>query len=115
MSISGSSEPRSNTTVTNRFQAELTDAFAGADTVWLGPVHRAEAIPADQRLDRAALVKDLKSRGVDAAGADSAAEIVDGVLGAKAENGEEVVLILSNGAFGGIYNRFREAAGQNSV
>ena len=38
-------EPRSNTTVTNRFQPEITQALAGADEVILGPIHRAERTP----------------------------------------------------------------------
>jgi UDP-N-acetylmuramate: L-alanyl-gamma-D-glutamyl-meso-diaminopimelate ligase len=101
-------EPRSNTTVTNRFQSELCDAFSGADLVWLAPIHRADAIPADQRLDRDALVSSLNALGCDAHAAASVDEIVDAVVRSVRES--DVVLILSNGAFGGIYQRLREGA-----
>jgi UDP-N-acetylmuramate: L-alanyl-gamma-D-glutamyl-meso-diaminopimelate ligase len=100
-------EPRSNTTATNRFQQEMAEAFASAAVVWLGPVHRAENIPIETRLDRDAIVDALSRRGVRAAWADSVGVIV-GALVEEARNGD-VVLILSNGAFGGIYARVREA------
>ncbi len=99
-------EPRSNTTVTNRFQDEMQDAFSKADAIWLGPIHRAESIPADVRLDRDALVAALAASGSFARAATSTGEIVEGVTN-TAKSGD-VVLILSNGAFGGIYKAFRE-------
>ncbi|GMU92026.1 MAG: UDP-N-acetylmuramate:L-alanyl-gamma-D-glutamyl-meso-diaminopimelate ligase [Candidatus Hydrogenedentota bacterium] len=98
-------EPRSNTTVTNAFRHDLYDAFRGADEVWLGPIHRAESIPEERRLDRVGLVKELRKARVDAFAAHSVDEIVSGVA-AGSESGD-VVLILSNGAFGGIYEKFR--------
>jgi UDP-N-acetylmuramate: L-alanyl-gamma-D-glutamyl-meso-diaminopimelate ligase len=99
-------EPRSNTTVTNQFQPELQDAFSGADVVWLGPLHRAESISPERRLDRAALVTALAASGVTAYAAESSDAIVEGIVaGARSD---DVVLILSNGAFGGIYEEFRK-------
>lgn len=101
-------EPRSNTMVTNRFQREIEEAFAGADEVWLGPIHRVEKIPENERLDRAALVERLRASDISAYCADTIDKIVEDVL-ARGREGD-VVLIMSNGAFGGIYERFREAA-----
>lgn len=101
-------EPRSNTMVTNRFQNELADAFHGADEVWLGPLHRAESIPENDRLDRAALAQSLVTRGIRTRIAEDARTIAENVW-ADARPGD-VVLILSNGAFGGIYGMFREMA-----
>lgn len=106
-------EPRSNTTATNRFQQELCDAFAAADQVWIGPIHRADRIAPEERLDREALVGDLNSAGVTARYSDDIEEIVHDILDDAREG--DVVLILSNGAFGGIYDRFREAFGQAST
>jgi len=107
-------EPRSNTTVTNRFQQELADAFAKADEVWIGPVHRADRVPPEERLDRDALVEALCGAGVDAQCSDHVDDIVAGIL-ARAREGD-VVLILSNGAFGGIYDQFRRnLAGTGSI
>jgi len=100
-------EPRSNTTVTNRFQGELRDAFADADIVWLGPIHRAEAIPPDQRLDRERLVDSLKASHCDA----HAAASVDAIVAAAIRGIQQfdVVLVLSNGAFDGIYQKIRDS------
>lgn len=100
-------EPRSNTTVTNRFQNELVKAFGNADRVWLGPVHRADAIPEVQRLNRAALTDDLMQRGICAKFSDD----VDAIVADVRENGRDgdVVLVLSNGAFGGIYGKIAAA------
>jgi UDP-N-acetylmuramate: L-alanyl-gamma-D-glutamyl-meso-diaminopimelate ligase len=96
-------EPRSNTTVTNRFQNDLVEAFKNADRVWLGPIHRAESIPEARRLHRAALCDDLKQRGVRADFSDD----VDALVADVAVNGRagDIVMILSNGSFGGIYGK----------
>jgi UDP-N-acetylmuramate: L-alanyl-gamma-D-glutamyl-meso-diaminopimelate ligase len=102
-------EPRSNTTVTNRFQGELTDAFAGADRLWLGPVHRAERLAEDERLDRARLTADLAARGVPAETCDDVPALARAVWEESRDG--DVVLIMSNGAFGGIYRMFGEMAG----
>ena len=100
-------EPRSNTTVTNRFQREIEEAFAEADEVWLGPIHRAEKIPAEERLDRPALVERLRASGTSAHYAEGIDQIVEDVLDRGREG--DVILLMSNGAFGGIYERFKEA------
>lgn len=98
-------EPRSNTLATNRFQRELVPALSKADEVWVGPIHRADAIPEERRLDRAALVAELESQGVEAYHTDDVDDIV-AALDARAGEGD-IVLILSNGAFHGIYERLR--------
>jgi len=100
-------EPRSNTTVTNQFQAELAASFTGADEVWLGPLHRAESIAPEKRLNRPTLVAGLRAGGIPAQALDSA----EALTAAVQDTGQpgDVVLILSNGAFGGIYALFRIA------
>ncbi len=100
-------EPRSNTTVTKRFQADLSEAFAPADALWLGPIYRAEKYAEDIRLDRQALAESLK--GCDAKVAEDADTIAAGVT-EQAKEGD-IVLILSNGAFGGIYEKLKERFG----
>ncbi|HNT87028.1 MAG TPA: hypothetical protein PKL84_04105, partial [Candidatus Hydrogenedentes bacterium] len=99
-------EPRSNTTVTRRFQTEMTEAFAGAHEVWLGPIYRGERIPEAERLDRDALAATLCGRGVRCRAAESVETIVTEIRATEAPG--DVVLILSNGAFGGIHARFQE-------
>ncbi|HOJ33873.1 MAG TPA: Mur ligase family protein [Candidatus Hydrogenedentes bacterium] len=101
-------EPRSNTMVTNRFQDELIEALSGADEVWLGAVYRAESIPPETRLDREAVRAALENRGV-AAYVENTAEEIAGAVWETLQAGD-VVLVLSNGAFGGIYEFFRKMA-----
>lgn len=100
-------EPRSNTTVTNAFLDDLAISFAGADAVTLGPIYRAERIPDAERLDRAALCARLAAGGVDARATDDVPALCDDLVRTLAPG--DVVLLLSNGAFGGIYARLREA------
>ena len=100
-------EPRTNTLTSNRFQDELEGAFSQADEVWIGPIHRVEQIPEANRLDRKKLVDQLEKDGIRASYSDDVHSIV-GHLEKEARDGD-VVLILSNGAFGGIYELIRES------
>jgi len=106
-------EPRSNTTVTNRFQSELTDALAQADKVWLGPIHRAERIADDERLDRETMIAELRGREIEAYARDDVSGMAGDVLAGGRPG--DLVLIMSNGAFGGIYRRFRELLEANAL
>ncbi len=103
-------EPRSNTTVTCRFQDALGEGLAGADEVFLGPIYRAERIAPEERLDRAELARTLRAETVEAVVVDD----VQAMAAKIVETGQagDVVLILSNGAFGGVYECFREMAAQ---
>ena len=96
-------EPRSNTTVTNRFQDDLAKAFNGAEGVYIGPVHRADSLPEDERLDVARLIAEIGPHARTVASADELAAIWN----AEGRDGD-LVLICSNGAFGGIHQRVRE-------
>ena len=101
-------EPRSNTVVTNRFQEDLRTAFRSAGSLWIGPIYRADRIPEAERLDRGTLARALAEEGIRARVADDTKTIVAGILEEAREG--DTVLILSNGAFGGIYDDFRQAA-----
>ena len=91
--------------MTNRFQADLVTALGGADEVWIGPIHRAERIPERERLDRGALAAALRAAGVDAHWTDD----IEAIVARLDESGrpDDVALLLSNGAFGGIYGRLK--------
>jgi len=102
-------EPRSNTTVTRAFQGALLDAFSGCDEAHIGPIHRVERIPESERLDRVRLAADLCGRGVVGHAADDPAALAERIV-ATGRPGD-VVLILSNGAFGGIYGHLRALHG----
>lgn len=106
-------EPRSNTTVTRAFQVPLADALRGADQVWIGPVYREERIAPEERLDRDALARALEQQGTAARYTVDVDEIAAGL--AKESAPGDVVLILSNGAFGGIYEKLRALFGGESA
>jgi UDP-N-acetylmuramate: L-alanyl-gamma-D-glutamyl-meso-diaminopimelate ligase len=102
-------EPRSNTTRRNVFQAELADAFADADEVVIAQVARLELLSPEQRLDPEQLIKDLKKCGKAAAYLPDVNSIVEHVL--KRVEGGEIIVVFSNGGFGGIHSRLLERLG----
>jgi UDP-N-acetylmuramate: L-alanyl-gamma-D-glutamyl-meso-diaminopimelate ligase len=96
-------EPRSNTLRRNVFQHELANSLALADEVIVAGVFKSDAIPPAERLDLMAVGADLKKRG-------KRARIISGVDGivqvvAPELRSGDVVAILSNGGFEGIYEK----------
>ncbi len=100
-------EPRSNTMVRRIFERELGDALSAADAIFLAPIDRPERFAPDERLDVAAVAEGLRGRGRDAEGPLSADAILER-LAATLRSGD-VVVIMSNGAFGGLARRLGEA------
>jgi UDP-N-acetylmuramate: L-alanyl-gamma-D-glutamyl-meso-diaminopimelate ligase len=100
-------EPRSNTSRRRVHQAEYAEALAGAPCVALKVPEPHDMVPADQRLDADQVVADLRARGVDA----RAETDVDRLVHAVAEGVRpgDVVLVMSNGAFGGFIDRLLAA------
>lgn len=101
-------EPRSNTLRRSVFQEELAESLSLADSVILASVfHKTtDAIPERERLDTAAVVQSLrhmKKPAVQIADVDSIVEKVVPEL-----KPGDVVAILSNGGFGGIYEKLPE-------
>jgi len=103
-------EPRTNTTRRNVFQAELGSAFADADAVVVAQVARLELLAPQERLDPARLMQDLKAEGKDAAYLPDVDAIVAHV--AQRAQGGEVVVVFSNGGFGGIHGKLLERLGR---
>jgi UDP-N-acetylmuramate: L-alanyl-gamma-D-glutamyl-meso-diaminopimelate ligase len=96
-------EPRSNTLRRNVFERELVEALALADEVVLAGVFKQESIPEGERLHPEAVVRALAAQGHSALLAAHVEEIVAHVAaGARAG---DVVAILSNGGFDGIYSK----------
>jgi UDP-N-acetylmuramate: L-alanyl-gamma-D-glutamyl-meso-diaminopimelate ligase len=95
-------EPRSNTSRRRVFQKEYVSALANADRVVIGQVLRkkTDVISAEDLFSPEELAADLQSHGGHAQTAASAAEIVD-LLTGEALPGD-VVLMMSNGDFGGL-------------
>jgi UDP-N-acetylmuramate: L-alanyl-gamma-D-glutamyl-meso-diaminopimelate ligase len=96
-------EPRSNTLRRNVFFHELAESLAHADEIVVATVFKAEAIPETERLSTAKLVKELKKAGHRARECQDADAIVESVAPELREG--DVVAILSNGGFGGIYEK----------
>ncbi len=96
-------EARSATSRRNIFQQDYVDALAGAQALLLPPPYNQTGIPEDQRFSNDQLIADLKKRGTDVEQCDSVEQIVDR-LGARTKPGD-VILIMSNGGFGGIYEK----------
>ena len=103
-------EPRTNTTRRNVFQTELASAFADADAVVVAQVARLELLAPEERLDPVRLMQDLKAMGKDAAYLPDADAIVAHV--AKSAQGGEIVVVFSNGGFGGIHGKLLERLGR---
>ncbi len=100
-------EPRSNTLRRNVFAAELVESLLLADRVMVAEVFRSESIPVGERLVPEEIVAALVGRGVPAAmGADA-----DAIVAAMVPQllAGDVVAILSNGGFGGIYAKLPAA------
>jgi UDP-N-acetylmuramate: L-alanyl-gamma-D-glutamyl-meso-diaminopimelate ligase len=100
-------EPRTNTTRRSVFQQEYAEAFAPADRVIVAAVDHPERAPEGERFSAERLVADLTARGQWAQYLPSVDAIVDRV-GREARSGD-VLVVMSNGAFGGIHSRLLDA------
>jgi UDP-N-acetylmuramate: L-alanyl-gamma-D-glutamyl-meso-diaminopimelate ligase len=99
-------EPRSNTMRRNVLQSDLAKSLALADEVVVANVFKSEAIPEAERLDLVALAAGIQKHGRRA----RIVPTVDGIvqLVAPELRSGDVVAILSNGGFGGIYDKLPE-------
>jgi UDP-N-acetylmuramate: L-alanyl-gamma-D-glutamyl-meso-diaminopimelate ligase len=101
-------EPRSATASRKFHQDVYPESFAAADVVLLARVAR--DLPPDERLDVAQVVAELKRQGRDASHfVDIDAIVVE--LARRARPGD-VIAVLSNGTFGGIYSKLLSALGE---
>jgi len=96
-------EPRSNTLRRNVFQNALAESLALADEAIVANVFRSEAIPQAERLDLTALTTQVEKHGRRARIMADADAIVEQT--APEMRPGDVVAILSNGGFGGIYEK----------
>lgn len=106
-------EPRSNTLRRNVFQEDLARSLALADQVIVASVFKSEAIPEAERLDLHAVIERVCQLGspakqiadVDAIVATVAPELRPG----------DVIAILSNGGFDGIYEKLPRSLKRTEV
>jgi UDP-N-acetylmuramate: L-alanyl-gamma-D-glutamyl-meso-diaminopimelate ligase len=102
-------EPRSNTLRRSIFQDELVDSLSLADAVIVaGVFHKTtDSIPERERLDTASIVKTLNKAGKLARQISEVDQIVNQLV-TDVRPGD-VIAILSNGGFGGIYEKLPRA------
>ena len=100
-------EPRSNTSRRKVFQREFAEALSGADSIIIAGVFGAEKFPPDDRLDPAGVVASLRATGRAAFYIEDVDRIVEHV--AAGTRPGDLVLIMSNGGFGGIQGKLARA------
>jgi UDP-N-acetylmuramate: L-alanyl-gamma-D-glutamyl-meso-diaminopimelate ligase len=96
-------EPRSNTLRRKVLQKELIGSLAMADEVVITPIFKPEAVPENERLTTSSVVNGVRRAGKSARELADADAIVAEV--APELRSGDVVAILSNGGFGGIYEK----------
>ncbi|MGC2256971.1 MAG: UDP-N-acetylmuramate:L-alanyl-gamma-D-glutamyl-meso-diaminopimelate ligase [Candidatus Sulfotelmatobacter sp.] len=96
-------EPRSNTLRRRILQTDLARSLAVADEVIVAGVFRSEAVPENERLELPELATDIQNHGRRARLIANADEIIETI--APEMRSGDVVAILSNGGFGGIYEK----------
>jgi len=99
-------EPRSASSCRRIFLDDFSRAFSTADEVVIAPVFRT-TLPESERLPVDELVRTLRERGVSAREARSLDDIV-AALDREGRPGD-VVVVMSNGGFGGIHRRILSA------
>jgi UDP-N-acetylmuramate: L-alanyl-gamma-D-glutamyl-meso-diaminopimelate ligase len=102
-------EPRSASSCRRVFQDDFARAFAAADEVLIAPLFRS-TLPEPERLSIPHLVGDLKNSGTSARAADSIDDIVRTI--AREHRPGDVVVLMSNGGFGGIHQTLLRALGR---
>ncbi len=100
-------EPRSATSRRKVFQQDYVEAFSFADEIILAEAFDQAKIAADDRFSVSELIEDLIAKDKKAVSFPTADKIVE-FLKVKAKAGD-VVLIMSNGGFDGIYQKLMKA------
>ncbi len=99
-------EPRSATACRRVFQTAFAEAFGDADETLIWRVHRA-TLPAAERLSEPALAAAIRAGGGRARFLPDLSDIVRTVADEAREG--DLVVAMSNGAFGGVHGRLLEA------
>ena len=110
-------EPRSNTLRRKVLEPELIESLRLADRVILAGVYQQQRIPEDERLHPEDVVTALKAAGTPAELCPDVEAIVNRIA-PQLQSGD-VVALLSNGGFDGIYEklpqRLRECSAESGV
>ncbi len=104
-------EPRSNTTRRNIFQTELAECFASADVVFISQIARLNLLAESERLDPEKVMADIRAQGKEAFYLPDAEAISTKVAGIARKG--DVIIVMSNGGFGGIHPMLANKLGKN--
>ncbi len=102
-------EPRSNTSRRNIHQVEYASAFEGATLASIRVPEPHDKVPIDEQLDITKVVDALRTQGITASASPLVEDLVDEV--ASGARPGDVVLVMSNGAFGGFIPTLLERLG----
>jgi UDP-N-acetylmuramate: L-alanyl-gamma-D-glutamyl-meso-diaminopimelate ligase len=100
-------EPRSQTAMRKIHGDEYAHAFAGADEAVLSQPTAIAKVPEDERVDAQKLARDIAATGTRARWFATPDDIVTTLAG-ELKSGD-VVLAMSNGAFGGLHKKLLDA------
>ena len=100
-------EPRSNTSRRNIHQQEYAESFEGAQRVSLKVPEPHDKVPMDEQLDVPAVARAIEGHGIAVDYSPDVGELIQRVA-SDAKSGD-VVLVMSNGAFGGLIPSVIEA------
>jgi UDP-N-acetylmuramate: L-alanyl-gamma-D-glutamyl-meso-diaminopimelate ligase len=100
-------EPRSNTAMRKVHEEEYAHAFSGADEAILSQPSAIAKVPEAERIDARQLAAQIGASGTRARWFGSADEIVTALAGELKQG--DVVLGMSNGAFGGFHGKLLAA------
>jgi UDP-N-acetylmuramate: L-alanyl-gamma-D-glutamyl-meso-diaminopimelate ligase len=100
-------EPRTNTTRRSVFQEDYARSFDDAERIVVAAVDHPERAPEGQRFSVERLIADMRARGKDAVSIPGVPDIVDFL--ARETRRDDVILVMSNGAFGGLHDRLLAA------
>jgi UDP-N-acetylmuramate: L-alanyl-gamma-D-glutamyl-meso-diaminopimelate ligase len=108
-------EPRSATSRRNVFQDSLGKSFLDADHIAIKTPYKLSGIAGDQRIDIGSVVKELRFHGRGAGIFDDVEDILDDIFGKMSFSESNIVVVMSNGGFDGIYGKIIQRASVISV
>jgi UDP-N-acetylmuramate: L-alanyl-gamma-D-glutamyl-meso-diaminopimelate ligase len=100
-------EPRSNTSRRNIHQEDYAHSFTGASRASLKVPEHHDKVPTQEELNVPQLCEALKAQGIEADHASEVPSLVERV--AREARPGDVLLVMSNGAFGGFIDKLLAA------
>jgi len=100
-------EPRSNTSRRNIHQREYALAFDGVARATIKVPEKHDKVPSGEELDVGRIVEELRQRGISGEAETSVDRMVDLVAGGARPN--DLILVMSNGSFGGFIDKLLAA------